>query len=220
MITRVSQLSDKVVQDFFTSIISHAPKTFVYFGDEVNNFWYNFKYIRNYEKLLAPFIKRIFEENEQANLDFLGQVIGEEYDEMWSRLAKIYFAEYDPLTDYRKDDIFAGTENESTLEERNTKIETSVESETHTAYHGFNSTSVKGVPVTDSNGESTETKSGTENYNNTKNSVDRENTHSNQSIGYNTSPTELFSKEFRARRANLVDIIMQDIANYTTIAVY
>lgn len=216
---KVSQLSDDVVKGLFTAIVNNIPKTVDYLGD-TTNLWYAFKYIRNYEKNVTTYVQRLFDENPNATLSLLGTIIGKEYDEIWYRLAKVYFTDYDPLTDYRRDDIYAGSDKGEVLEERNTEITTDIESSTHSAYHGFNSSSTEGVPVTDTTGDSSETKSGSKADNYTKNTTDMGHTHALQSIGYNKSPTELFTKEFQARRTQLMDIIMQDVANYLTVAVY
>lgn len=216
---KISQISDEVMEDFFDAILDNIPKTIEYLGD-TENLWYAFKYIRNYDKRVQAYIQRKFDEDPDTTLDLLGEIIGKEYDEMWFRLARVYFADYDPLTSYRRDDMFARVEKESNLEKRNSKITTEDNAESHVSYHGFNSDNITGVPVSDANGQNISERSGTDAYNNTQNSRDKGESHARKTTGYDQSPTELFTKEFQARRTQLIDIIMQDIANYVTIAVY
>lgn len=214
--TKVKELTDTQVQTLFTSILSHIPKTLPFITDITSNFWYSFKYIRNYYKYILPHVYDLIEAD--TSLATLGTIIGEENDERWYRLARAYFQDYDPLTDYSRTELHVGNDSHTDEEKINTDMETTIDQTVSAKFYGFNSNDA--VPVSDTDTDATNTQSGTKTTNTKDFTRTGNDSHTTTVKGYSESPTKLLDEEYRARSMSLVEVIMQDISNYVCVQVY
>ena len=214
---RMMEISDSIIESLFDSILTNAPKTSTYFAEgETDLWWYSFKYIRNYTKEILHYIR--YELDTQGDLDRTGQVIGQENDEKWSRLLSIYYAEYNALHDYNITETKDSTIERDVDESIKSKSEHESTTNVTNGIYGFNSS--QSVPSSDSETSVDESTTALTNDNNRTLADDvTEDTTTTRSG--NTRPiSELYEKEWNARKTTIIEYIMRDISEYITINVY
>lgn len=214
---KVKELTDEVVESFFDEIIDNAPKTSTYFTEtEIGNWWKSFKYIRNANKEIQSNALAIL--GIDQDLDFLGEVIGQDNDEKWSRLLSIYYANYDALKDIQIAEDYEGSVGKDVTEDVKSKNETESSSSQSNAVYGFNSTEAVPTDESEASSDTTSTSLKADNQRVLDDNTDTE--YARTKVGNARPISELYEKEWRNRLNNIIDVIMTDIADYIVINVY
>lgn len=214
---KVKELTDEVVESFFDEIIDNAPKTSLYFTEaELGNWWKSFKYIRNANKEIQSNALAIL--GVDLDLDFLGEVIGQDNDEKWSRLLSIYYANYDALKDIQIAEDYEGSVGKDVTEDVKSKNETESSSSQSNAVYGFNSTQAVPTDESEASSDTTSTSLKADNQRVLDDNTDTE--YARTKVGNARPISELYEKEWRNRLNNIIDVIMTDIADYIVINVY
>ena len=174
----------------------------------------HFKY-RYGEKYVQPLVERMMEDGGWGEL---GTMIGQDNDEKWSRILGAIYAEYNPLDSYERHEVYEGSEEGGSTENVNINTSTTLDQTTGTKYYGFNSST--GVPVSDTDVDSTTTNEGsaTDNERTTSNSLTKD--HSIDINGRDISAGKLLDEEIRFRLTNLIEIIYHDISDYICVMIY
>lgn len=174
----------------------------------------HFKY-RYGEKYVQPIVERMIGVGGWGKL---GTMIGQDNDEKWSRILTAIYAEYNPLDSYERHEEYEGSEEGSGTENVNINTTTTLDQSTGTKYYGFNSS--QGVPVSDTDVDSTTTNEGsaTDNERTTSNSLSKD--HSIDINGRDISAGKLLDEEIRFRLTNLIEIIYHDISDYICVMIY
>ena len=215
---KVNDIENTDLTALFTSLFLYAPKTNTILNgiSTMTNYItpIHFKY-RYGEKYVQPLIERMMSE---GGFSELGTMIGQDNDEKWSRILGAIYAEYNPLDSYERHEVYEGSEEGGSTENVNINTSTTLDQTTGTKYYGFNSST--GVPVSDTDVDSTTTNEGsaTDNERTTSNSLTKD--HSIDINGRDISAGKLLDEEVRFRLTNLIEIIYHDISDYICCMIY
>lgn len=215
---KVNDIDDMDLESIFTAIKLFSPKTFAILNNITTMTTYlsanHFKY-RYGEKYVQPIIEKFLE---SGGWNKLGTMIGQDNDEKWSRILTAIYAEYNPLDSYERHEVYEGSEEGESTENVNLNTEAKLEQSTGNKYYGFNSS--QGVPVSDTNVDSTTTTSGSsaDNEKSISNSLSKD--HSIDINGRDISAGKLLDEEIRFRLTNLIEIIYHDISDYICVMIY
>ena len=214
----MNDLDDNDLTAIFTSLFLYAPKTYTILNSISTMSTYitanHFKY-RYGEKYVQPVVERMIGVGGWGKL---GTIIGQDNDEKWSRILGALYADYNPLDSYERHEVYEGSEEGGSTENVNINTSVTLDQTTGTKYYGFNSST--GVPVSDTDVDSTNTTEGsaTDNERTTSNSLSKD--HSIDINGRDISAGKLLDEEVRFRLTNLIEIIYQDISNYICCMIY
>ena len=207
------------MQTLFSNIISNLTKTSEYFSSEDSAlWWYSFKYLRNGSKYVLPVLEKAAESSNNNMLIMLGTIIARENDEKWSRLGAIYFAEYNALQDYSITESYSGNSQSNQNERINTKSNHTGSTSESESIYGFNSATAVGSK--DRNTTSSDQQVSTESDNNRNLTNAILDSHSKTTSGHNRPISELYEKEWVARKNNLIELILTDISYYLCVNTY
>lgn len=215
---KVNDLRDTDIETIFLSVQLYSPKTKAILDDipTMSTFFSptHFKY-RYGERYVQPIVEKMMEDGGWGKL---GALIGIDNDEKWSRILGALYADYNPLDSYERHEVYEGSEEGGSTENVNINTSVTLDQTTGTKYYGFNSST--GVPVSDTDVDSTNTTEGsaTDNERTTSNSLSKD--HSIDINGRDVSASKLLDEEVRFRLTNLIEIIYQDISNYICVMIY
>ena len=215
---KLNDVDDEDIGTILTSLMLYAPKTMEILNGMTTMTTYinalRLKY-KFGDRYVQPLVERMMEKGGWAKL---GTLIGQDCDEKWSRILNSWYADYDPLNDYKRHETMEGSENGESSESRKVKSTTTLDQSTGNKFYGFNSSTA--VPVSDTDVDSTSITSGTANDNN----ISRENEvtkgHEINITGRGVGASKLLDEETRYRLNNFIEIIHRDIADYLCVMVY
>ena len=214
---KLKELNDTIVESLFESLLEASPKTSTYFtDDETDNWWKSFKYIRYGNRELQSNALAIL--GIDSDLDFLGEVIGQDNDEKWSRLLSIYYANYEALKDINITEEIDETINKDVTEDVKSKNESEGSHSQSNAVYGFNSATA--VPTDESESTTDNTSTSLKADNQRVLADDTVTDHNLTKVGNSRPISELYAKEWKNRLNNIIDVIMSDIADYIVIDTY
>ena len=166
---KLNDVDDEDIGSILTAVMLYAPKTMEILNGITTMTTYMNALRLKYkfgERYVQPLVEKMMESGGWAKL---GTLIGQDCDEKWSRILNSWYADYDPLNDYKRHETMEGSENGESSESRKARTTTTLDQSTGNKFYGFNSSTA--VPVSDTDVDSTSITSGTANDNN----ISREN---------------------------------------------